>query len=418
MLKRILLLCLAGISLLLIWLNINNYRDAQPLADEMLFSIAHSLHAAIEFSAQQDPSLQNLSSFHSHDVVYFALVDNKGIYRYHSNKELIGTQVQESHLLQKMSTEMMTGHRVRLTTGEEAYELFTHVQVPNDTLRLHLVLHTRRADAVIRSARINMVIKVTLLIFSWFLAALIYRYARREEVHKIELSRQENLARIGEMGAMLAHEIRNPLAGIKGFAQLIERKPEDARTKDSAQRIITETLRLEELTTDLLAYARSDEFSVTTVQVANFIEETVDMVRHEAEQSQVVITTECSQELDIRGNRDRLSQVLLNIIRNGLQAMPGGGNLAVTVKPSDTYVSIMVTDSGHGIKPDDMQKIFEPFFTTKARGTGLGLALCRKIIVEHNGTINIESSPTGTKVTIILPVACTRRGYDRTNPSG
>jgi two-component system sensor histidine kinase HydH len=245
---------------------------------------------------------------------------------------------------------------------------------------------------------------VTLLVFSWFLAAVIFRYARREERHRLELSQQENLARMGEMGAMLAHEIRNPLAGIKGFAQLIEKKPEDPRTRDSAQRIIVETLRLEELTTDLLAFARSDEFPVATIQLADFIEKTVAMVRPEAEQSRITIATDCPQELDIRGNRDRLAQVVLNIVRNGLQAMPDGGTLSITVRPSDSCISIMVTDSGHGINPDDMQKVFEPFFTTKARGTGLGLALCRKIIEEHNGTIGIESSSAGTRVTMVLPV--------------
>jgi two-component system sensor histidine kinase HydH len=249
-----------------------------------------------------------------------------------------------------------------------------------------------------------MLVMFILLAFSWFLAALIYRYARREEHHRLELSHQENLARMGELGATLAHEIRNPLAGIKGFAQLIEKKPEGPRTRDSAQRIIAETLRLEELTTDLLAFARSDEFPVTTIQLTEFIEQTMAMVHPEAEHSRITITTDCPQELEIRGNRDRLAQVILNIVRNGLQAMPDGGTLSITASSSGSCISIKVTDSGQGINPDDMQKVFEPFFTTKARGTGLGLALCKKIIEEHNGTILIESSSAGTTVTMVLPV--------------
>jgi two-component system sensor histidine kinase HydH len=202
---------------------------------------------------------------------------------------------------------------------------------------------------------------------------------------------------------MLAHEIRNPLAGIKGFAQLIERKPEDPRTRDSAQRIVVETLRLEDLTTDLLAFARSDEFPVTSIQAADFIEQTVDIVRHEAEQSRITIAVDCPPGLELYGNRDRLAQVILNILRNGLQAMSDGGNLSITARSSGSAISITATDSGHGITPDDMQRVFEPFFTTKARGTGLGLALCKKIIEEHNGTLGIESSNAGTKVTLVLP---------------
>jgi two-component system sensor histidine kinase HydH len=84
--------------------------------------------------------------------------------------------------------------------------------------------------------------------------------------------------------------------------------------------------------------------------------------------------------------------------------MPDGGTLSIAAGPSDTCISIVVTDSGQGIKPDVMQKVFEPFFTTKARGTGLGLSLCKKIIEEHDGTIAIESSSSGTAVTVVLPV--------------
>lgn len=404
MLKKILLPCLVGLTLLLFWFTVSNYRNSRPLADEMLFGLAHSLHAAIEFSALQDPSLRALSKFQAHEIVYFALLDKEGNYRYHSNSELIGTRLRDREVLQKLSTETMTGKRVKVATGGEAYEMITHVHVPDGTLGLRLVIHTTRADTVIRSARINMIIMITLILFSWCLAAVIYRYSRREEQHGLDLSRQEYLARMGEMGAMLAHEIRNPLAGIKGFAQLIEKKPEDPRTRDSAHRIIIETLRLEELTTDLLAFARSDEFSVSTIHVSEFIEQTVELLRTEAEQFGVSIVLDCSQGLSIRGNRDRLMQVFLNVCRNGLQAMPDGGKLVISSRQSDTGILITITDTGHGISPDDMQKIFEPFFTTKARGTGLGLALCKKIIGEHNGSINIKSSGAGTTVTMVLPV--------------
>ncbi len=403
MLKRVLLLCLAGITLLLIWFTFSNYRKSRFIADEVLFGTAHSLHAAIEFSVHQNPSLQALSSFHSHDLASFALIDNKGIYRFSSVEGLVGTQLRDNRLLQKMTAETMVGQRVRLSTGEEGYELFTHVHVPDGTLGLILVIHTNRADAVIKSARINIAVVVTLLLLSWLLAVLIYRYARREDQHRLELSRQENLAKMGEMGAILAHEIRNPLAGIKGFAQLIERKTNDPSSVDSAQRIIVETLRLEELTSDLLAFARSDDFALTNILLSELIEYTVAMVHTEAEQVWTTIAIDCLPGLEIRGNRDRLTQVILNIVRNGLQAMPDGGKMFITARPAGSCNSVTVTDSGHGINQDDMQKIFEPFFTTKARGTGLGLALCKKIIEEHNGTISIESSSVGTTVTLVLP---------------
>lgn len=403
MLKRILLFILALISALLLWLAISNYRNSKPLADELLFGIAHSFHAAIEFSLHQDPSMKALSSLHQQDLVCFALIDEKGIYRFHSDTELTGTQLSKTELLKKMSAETATGNRIKLPSGEDAYEIFSHVHVQNGTLGMQLILYTTRADAITRSTRLNMIAMVTLLTVSWFLTALIYRYARRDDEHKLELARQDHLSRMGEMGAILAHEIRNPLAGIKGFAQLIEKNPEDPSTKDSAHRIIVETLRLEELTTDLLAFARNDDYSVTTIQVADIVEKIVSMVRNEAEKSQITISTDCPQHLELRGNQDRLCQVLLNIAVNGLQAMPNGGTLSIVAREADDDVLISVIDTGHGIKQEDLKEIFEPFFTTKARGTGLGLALCKKIVEEHNGTIEVESSGEGTKVAMVLP---------------
>jgi two-component system sensor histidine kinase HydH len=98
-----------------------------------------------------------------------------------------------------------------------------------------------------------------------------------------------------------------------------------------------------------------------------------------------------------------LNQVLLNVVSNGLQAMLAGGNLSISAQSTGSHISISVTDSGQGINPDNLHKIFDPFFTTKARGTGLGLALCKKVIEEHNGTISVESSQKGTTVRVVLP---------------
>jgi len=406
MLKRIILFCIAVLSLLLLFFAVKNYRDSRLVADETLFGLAHSLHAAIEFSVVNDPSLHSLSKFYSHDVAYFALVDAQGVYRYHTNPELVGTRLLDKSVLDKLQAETMTGFRVKLASGKDGYELFSHVHTHDDVkLGLRLVLYTHRADVFIHNALVNMLIMISLLLLSWILIVVIFRYTLQEEQHKLELAKRDNLARMGEMGAMLAHEIRNPLAGIKGFAQLIEKKTSDSQTRDSAHRILEETLRLEDLTTDLLAFARSDRFSSQPVNVAELVKHTVALIHADAEQARIAVEIDCPVRLFISGDRDRLTQVLLNIVRNGLQAMASDGNLSISARKHGPDIAIRIRDTGHGISPENMAKIYNPFFTTKARGTGLGLALCNKIVTEHNGSIHVDSSTSGTTVTIELPEA-------------
>ncbi|HEX9077992.1 MAG TPA: ATP-binding protein [Desulfuromonadaceae bacterium] len=403
MLNRLLLLCGAGMTLFLVWFSVGTYRDSHTIADETLFGLAHSLHAAIENSVLHDPSLRTLATFHTPDIAYFALVDRNGVYRFHSNPDLIGTRLRDRATLQRLFAEEMWSGRVRLATGEEAYELITHLHLPAETLGLRIVLHTHRADAVIRQARFNMLALFSLMACGWFLAAVIYRYARREARHQEEMAKRENLARMGEMGAMLAHEIRNPLAGIKGFAQLIEKRPDDPRTGEAAQRIVAEARRLEALVTDLLDFAGSGTAPMTPLDLGAVIEHTAELVRQEAGHSSVALVSDCAGSLRVTGNRDRLAQVLLNIARNGLQAMPDGGTLRIAARPAGSDVVIEVSDTGHGIRPEDLPRVFEPFFTTKARGSGLGLALCRKIVEEHAGTIDITSGEGGTVVRLSFP---------------
>lgn len=403
MIKRIILGCIAVLSLLLLYFAVKNYRDSRPIADETLFGLAHSLHAAIEFSAVNDPTLRSLARFHSHDVAYFALVDTDGVYRYHTNPELVGTRLSDKNIIQRLLAETMTGERVRLDSGEEAYELFSHVHTHDAVLGLRLVLHTYRADMVIHNARVNTLIMVSLLLLSWSMIAVVFRYSLKEEKHKLELAKHDNLARMGEMGAILAHEIRNPLAGIKGFAQLIEKKTNEPQTRDSAHRISTETLRLENLTTNLLAFARSDEFVKDSVNLSELIENTLSLAKPEAERSNISFERSGQSLFHVYGNADRLAQVLLNIVTNAVQAMPDGGTLCVSTRRVGNEVVIEIRDSGHGIAAGNLAKIFDPFFTTRAKGTGLGLALCKKIVSDHGGSIHIASSDSGTTVTMLLP---------------
>ncbi|MCM2359070.1 MAG: ATP-binding protein [Geobacteraceae bacterium] len=405
MTRRILLPAGVAISLLLIWFAVSNYRVARPIAEENLRGLALSLTSAIENIAIGDPSLKTLAEFHPADIAFFAIIDQPGIYRFHSNADLIGTPAESDKFKEVFASTAILGERITLGTGEKAYEFYAPLHLLGETLVLRMTLHTYRADAVVRRAEYGTAVLLALLAAGWVFGVILYRFAVREERHQLEMSRRERLAQLGEMGAMLAHEIRNPLAGIKGYAQVIGKRPREARNSAFAERIVAEALRLENLVHELLAYAGSGSFPMTPVDPGEMIAHAVSLIRHEAEQQSVAVRSECREGLRVSGNPDRLGQVLLNLAKNALQAMSDGGALSVTATASGPYIVITVSDTGHGITAEHMERIFEPFFTTKARGTGLGLALCKKIVDEHGGKISVASEPgKGTSVVINLPV--------------
>jgi two-component system, NtrC family, sensor histidine kinase HydH len=401
--RKIVFLGAILLSALLSWFAVSNYLSARPAAEENLRGLALSLTAAIENIAVHDPSLQNLVTFQTHELAFFAIVDRSGINRFHSNPDLIGKPSQGTVPLGIFQEGITTDERVTLQTGENAFEFNAPLYLQGETLALRLTLHTYRADAVIRQARLNMMVLFGLLAAGWVLALALYRLSRREEQHVLEMARRENLAQLGEMGAMLAHEIRNPLAGIKGYAQVIGKKPQDERNSRFAGRIVVETQRLEALVSDLLDYARSDRDLTATVDLGEVICHAAELLQPEAEKLGVAITCACPVGLQVAGNRDRLGQVLLNLGKNALHAMPEGGTLQITAEASGKQVTLKVIDNGRGISQEEIARIFEPFFTTKAKGTGLGLALCRKIVEEHGGSIGIQSDVgAGTTVSITL----------------
>jgi two-component system sensor histidine kinase HydH len=404
MLKRVLLLSGVGLTVALLWFAISNYQTAVPLAEENLRGVALSISSAVENAAVHDPTFHSLNTLRPKDLAFLAVLDIDGIYRFHSNPDLIGTRSDDgrySAVLQK--ADVIEG-RVVLGTGEKAYEFLAPLYLPDAKMVLRLTLHTYRADAVVRKAKLNMTILIGLLLTGWVMAAFIYRFALREELHHLEMARQEGLARLGEMGATLAHEIRNPLGGIKGFAQIIEKKPTDSRNSEFGRLIVAEVLRLENLVASLLSYAKTERNVFSRFGLKELIAHSVSLMSSELEQQHISLVTDCPESVQCQGDRDHLGQVLLNLIKNAVQAMPDGGTLTIAAQARGRGVVISVSDTGQGINEEDQARIFEPFFTTRARGTGLGLALCKKIVEEHHGTINVISAAgKGTSVIIELP---------------
>jgi two-component system, NtrC family, sensor histidine kinase HydH len=393
------------LSVLLVWFAVFQYRQAIPVAEENLRGLSLSLSAAVEALMAKDPSLMALKDFRTVDMAYFALLDRSGKVLYHSNNNLIGTHVSDRRFAPVFSAAETVAVRTKLGTGEEIYESNVPVHSFGQVMALRLALHTYRSDAVIRRARVDVLVVFSLLVTAWIMGMLLYRFSRRAEAHRQEMARRERFAQLGEMGAALAHEIRNPLSGIKGYSQLLQEDPRCSGDGSPAALIVEESLRLERLVNDLLSYVRTRPLPVVPVRIAEVLRCSLDMIAPDAENQSVVISTDLIDDLLVTGDKDEMEQVCLNLLRNALQAMPEGGTIQVGMQRQKGAVVMEIRDTGHGIPVGDWSRIFTPFMTTKARGTGLGLAISRKIIEEWGGNIRVaDSSPGGTTIEVTLPL--------------
>ncbi len=231
-----------------------------------------------------------------------------------------------------------------------------------------------------------------------------------------EMRENERLAAVGRMAAGVAHEVRNPLSSIKGLALLLKNKfDRDSREEETAGLLIQEVERMNRTISELLSFARPPSLNITRVSLGRLLEENLRLIAPDAESCGIVTRLELAGDLrDIYGDRDRLNQVFINLLLNGVQAMEEGGELVVSARNTEQgSVAVTVSDSGCGIDPANMSQLFYPYFTTKSGGTGIGLAISQKIISDHGGTIRVDSvRGEGTVVSVELPVREDSAGPD------
>lgn len=224
-----------------------------------------------------------------------------------------------------------------------------------------------------------------------------------------ELRRSEQLAALGKLLAGVAHEIRNPLAGIRSTIQLWQRMPDQAQVSGSIDAVVHATERLNEILTRLLHFARTEHAERRPLQVNELVAETFKLLEAQAATLGVSLDSDLEQGLPlVLASPAALRQVLLNLVTNALEAMPAGGRLRCRTRHQRQAqaVEITVTDTGPGVSPEDQEHLFEPFFTTRAEGTGLGLALCHEIVLQHGGVIElVTQSDPGATFRIVLPTA-------------
>lgn len=242
---------------------------------------------------------------------------------------------------------------------------------------------------------------------------------RIKELEK-EKSQVQRLVSLGELAAGMAHEIKNPLASIQTFAELLPEKYDDHEFRYNFSRIVKgEIERINKLIMKLLHFTSSSPPFYTVVDIKALLEEILGLLSPQLAARKIQFFQHYGQDIPpLKADRDQLKQALLNICLNGAQAMPGGGELRVEVLPpvaeeafsensssvlADQRVTIRIQDTGIGISAQQKERVFDPFFTTKSNGVGIGLSISHKIITEHGGTVRFHSDREGTVFEICLP---------------
>jgi signal transduction histidine kinase len=235
--------------------------------------------------------------------------------------------------------------------------------------------------------------------------------ASREEIqrlHQTQMSRAEHFATLGELAAGLAHEIRNPLAGIAGVIEIIGRDlPPNSPARSVIKDAKEEAVQINRILTELLEIARPKPPQFRVGDMCSTVEHAVMFARQQAITKQINVELEIKDAIPpVEHDPHQINQVLLNLLLNAIQSMDNPGAIRVSLERDEDDVLITVADEGKGIPPEHLPNIFRPFFTTKGHGTGLGLSLARRMVEAHGGHIDVSSVVgKGTQFQVRLPIA-------------
>ncbi len=234
-----------------------------------------------------------------------------------------------------------------------------------------------------------------------------------ERLHRTQMSRAEHLATLGELATGLAHEIRNPLAGIAGVIEIIGRDlPGTSPARAVIKDVRLEIAQINRILTDLLQAARPHPPEMRPSDLNTTVEHAVMLARQQVLSKPIKIELEKDPNLpNVEHDSDQMHQVLLNLLLNAVQAIDGTGEVRVVIASKKDHALISVSDTGRGISPEHVPFIFRPFYTTKGNGTGLGLSLARRIVEDHRGRIEVESEiGRGTEFLVALPIRQQKSG--------
>lgn len=395
-LRVILLAFLVVASSAILYATVMNERTVESLADRSLESIALALSSATESTLRAgrggtDNEVQGILS--DRVVAYALIAERDGAIRFHTNPRMAGARlpVEPGEWLR---TGQPSGRRVVLGTGLPGY-MYDYILHPlhGGPELLRIVLHTTPADRILAGTRRMRWTVAAVLLVLWTVGVALDRTVSRQLRLQEEAERRERLALIGQMTATLAHEIRNALGSVKGYAQWVNEKvePSDPK-KPGLESVLRSAGRIESLVNDLLTYSRQETYDIARVELAPLVRETA---------ATEAVSWPGKVELDVPpgavalADADKLERVLRNAVRNAIESMGREGTLRIEVCNTGRWAEIRVGDTGRGIPEGDLPKLFTPFHTTKADGTGLGLGYSKKVIEGMNGRIELSNREGG-----------------------
>jgi len=233
---------------------------------------------------------------------------------------------------------------------------------------------------------------------------------------QLDRLREEGLVQVCErarslqsIGAKVAHELKNPLAAIKGLVQLLHRAARDPRERERIGVISAEVEHMEAILRDYLSYSRPlEELRLQAIELGALAQDVVATLAGRAEASGVAVSLR--GDATVNADRRRLKEALINLVQNAIEACDYGASVELEIRDAEGRAEVVIADTGHGIPAETLARVGTPFFTTRESGTGLGVVLARSVVVHHGGNLRFESTPgRGTRVTVQLPLEGARK---------
>lgn len=402
-----LFLLLAFFTAALIYVTHQNAVIARTLASKSVESTALGLSSAAEnalrrFGSDRDRVREILSD---RVVAYAFIAGRDGTILFHTNPARVGSILAREDM-GDWHPGPGAGSPILLGTGVPAWEFDFPLHRPDGTEEmLRLVLNTTQADLVSSWTSRMWWIVGSVLALLWSVGFLFERAVTRYVRLQALQEEKERLSLVGRMTAVLAHEIRNAITGVKGYVQWADQKTDATQpAKTALKAVLQGTGRIETLVNELLRFSKEEEYRLEPVALAPIAREAVrDGLASWSGNAEVLV----GEGTLVRADRDKLYRTITNGIRNAAEAAGLDGSIRVTAAADGRRVALRIEDTGPGLSDEEASRVFTPFFTTKADGTGLGLAYARKVIGGMGGTIDLKNrkDARGAVLDIRLPAA-------------
>jgi signal transduction histidine kinase len=349
------------------------------------------------------------------EIEHVAWLDKNGKILAHTDSRLINQLDKEFSTITIQANPEPFGHMVEQPDGTRHYDVVKPITVNGSNMGvLEIGLSLKPMEVAWRRALNSMIVFGLAILVVGILGMATIFYNQQTHLQKVksleaEISRQERLSELGNLAATVAHEIRNPLNSVSMGLQRLKGEFTPTQDQDDYARfldlMLEEVRRLNSIVEQFLSLARPLNLKPEPLSVETFLSDITTLVAGDASSSNVKIDLKIAPGLPrLQADQNYLKQLLLNLIRNGVQAMPQGGTLTIDARPDKDFLQMTVSDHGTGMTEETLAHIFEPYFTTKPSGSGLGLSIARRIAEAHGGTITVESSlDKGSRFRILLP---------------